>query len=156
MNNKFKIYKLKKLKHQLKTTKVLFLFFLTNLNSKNQLKLSQKLHENNLKLYKVKNTLLRSILKKSIFLKFESIIKGPLCIIESKDEKKVNENFQSLLKLNQNALTLSIKLNKKIYSNYQIKTLSTLNYKNNMKVLSKTLKQLTKIPYNKLAEKYSK
>ena len=45
---------------------------------------------------------------------------------------------------------LSLKLNKKIYSNMQLKNLTTLNYNKNVVIMNKTFKKLLKVPYYKL------
>lgn len=152
-NNKLSIYQLKRLKQYLKNTNLIFFFFLTNLNSKNQLKLEQKLFKKNLKLFKIKNTLIKKVLKKSVFVNFSIMVKGPLCIIELKDSKKLLNNFNDLKKLNPSTPLISLKLNKKIYTINQLKTITTLNYKTNVKVLNKTLKRFLKLPYYKFKSK---
>lgn len=149
MNNKLKIYQLKKLKNYLKKKDLFFFFFLPNLTRTNQLKLEQTLFKHKLKIYTIKNSLLKYALTESVFLNFSNLVKGPLCIIEFNSDTKINTNFKNLLKFNSIHI-LSVKLNKKIYSNSQLKTISTLNYKSNIKILNKTFKRLLKIPYYKL------
>lgn len=148
MNNikKLKIYQSKKIKRALKNTNLIFFFFLTNLNSKNQLELEKKLLQNNLKLCKNRNKIIHKVIKNSIFFNLSTLITGPLCIVES--TKKTN--VQKLLTLDPHIPLLAIKLNKKIYSNIQIKSISTLDYKDNIRILNKTFKRLLKIPYTKL------
>ena len=150
MNNlKLKTYQLKKLKHYLKKTNLIFFFYIANFSVVNQLELEQKLFKNNLELYKIKNTLLKHSVKQSVFTNISPLIKGPLCIVKFNNNKSVNLNFQTLLNLNNTVPILAIKLNKKIYSNVQVKTISTLNYTNNIKILNKTFTRLLKIPYYK-------
>ena len=146
-SKKLKIYQSKKIKHCLKNTNLIFFFYLTNLNSKNQLKLEKKLFINNLKLFKNKNKITYKVIKASIFYNLSTLVKGPLCII--KNTQNNNINIQKLINLDPIVSLLAIKLNKKIYSNIQIKSLTTLNYKNNIKTLNKTLKQFLKLPYTK-------
>ena len=81
------------------------------------------------------------------------MVKGPLCIIELKDSKKSLNNFNDLKKLNSSTPLISLKLNKKIYTVNQLKTITTLNYKTNVKVLNKTLKRFLKLPYYKFKSK---
>ena len=150
MNNKLKTYRLEKLKYYLKKPNLIFFIYIPNSNVKNQLKLEQKLFKNNLKLYNIKNNLTKHVINNSIYSRIDILIKGPLSIITLKNPKKININIQKLLNFNSNISVLTIKLNKKIYSNEQIKTISTLNYKNNIKILNKTFKQLIKIPYYNL------
>jgi ribosomal protein L10 len=130
---------------------LIFFYYLTNLNSKNQLKLERKLFSNNLKLFKNKNKITYKIIKTSIFYNLSTLIKGPLCII--KNTQNNNIDIQKLINLNPIVPLLAIKLNKKIYSNTQIKYIPTLNYKNNIQILNKTFKQLLKLPYTKLKNK---
>lgn len=158
MTNKFKIYQVKKLKSYLKKTDLIFFVYQNNVGATNQLKLEQKLFKNNLRFYKIKNSLIKKVINQSVFLNYSVMFTGPLCIIHFKNLKNSNFNFQSLLNINTIVPSLTIKLNKKIYSNTQLKTLSTLNYSNNMLRLNKTFKRLMKISYYKFSnlKNYSK
>ena len=111
------------------------------------MELEKKLFINNLKICKNKNKITYKILKTSIFYNLSTLIKGPLCIIKSTQNNSIN--IQKLINLDPIPL-LAIKLNRKVYSNIQLKSITTLNYKNNIKILNQTFKQLLKIPYTKL------
>ena len=147
MNNKLKNYQLKKFKHYIKKTDLIFFFFITNLPIKNQLELDQKLSKNNLKIYKIKNTIATIALQSSIFLNTLALVNGPISMLSVKNSQLHNLNLLNLLNIYPNTFILTIKLNKKIYSNTQLKTISTLNYKDNIVILNKTFKKLIKIPY---------
>ena len=158
MTNKFKIYQVKKLKFYLKKTDLILFLYQPNLNVANQLELEQKLFKNNLRLYKIKNSLMRKVINRSVFLNYFVMFNGPLCIIRVKNTKIFNTNFQNILNINTIVPSLTIKLNKKIYSNIQLKTLSTLNYSQNILILNKTFKHLLKTSYYKFnnLKNYSK
>jgi ribosomal protein L10 len=148
MNKNFKTYKLYKVKHFLKNPPLIFFFHVLNLKSKNWLKIEQNLLKLNLKYYKIKNTLAKRVIKKSIFLNFSTFINGAICVIYPKNFKITND-VQKLLKTNQTMPLLNVKLNKNFYSKEQLSTISTLNYKKNVKILNKTLKTFLKTPYYK-------
>lgn len=147
-NDKLKIFQLKKLKQYFKKTDLIFFFYTTDLNVINQLQLDQKLNKNNLKIYKIKNTLMKHVLNNSVFKNFSVSINGPLCFIKLKNTKKLD--IKTLINISPNMPFLGIKLNKRIYSTNQLKTVSTLNYSNNVKILNKTFKRLIKVPYYKI------
>lgn len=147
MDNKLKTYHFKKLNYYIKRTNLIFFCFINNLNNEDQLTLNQKLFKSNIEIYKIKKTLTQKIIKNSIFSNSSILIKGPLSIVVPKNIKEENLNIQNLLNFDSNMLNLAIKLNKKLYSNLQLKKISTLNYNNNIKILNKTFKRLIKKPY---------
>ena len=147
MDNKLKTYHFKKLNYYIKRTNLIFFYFINNLNNEDQLTLNQKLFKSNIEIYKIKKTLTQKIIKNSIFSNSSILIKGPLSIVVPKNIKEENLNIQNLLNFDSNMLNLAIKLNKKLYSNLQLKKISTLNYNNNIKILNKTFKRLIKKPY---------
>ena len=149
MNKEFKNYKLYKVKRFLKNSPLIFFFHTLNLKTINWIKIEQNLLKLNLKYYKIKNTLTKYVIKNSIFFNFSTIINGSICIIYPKNSKINDTDLQKLLKSTQTMPFLSVKLNKKFYSKEQIETLSTLDYKKNIKVLNKTLKTFLKTPYFK-------
>jgi len=150
MNTKFRKYQLYKVKSFLKNPPLIFFFHTLNLKTIKWLKIEQKLLKLNLKYYKVKNTLTKYVIKNSVFLNFLPIINGPICIIYiKKNQNNTNLDIQNLLKLSQTMPLVSVKLNKKLYSKNQLLTISTLNYRTNIKVLNKTLKTFLKNPYYK-------
>ena len=150
MKLELKRYKLKKTALYFQKKPVFFLFNVTNLNSKQWLKTEQTFFHSNLKYYKVYNTLSKIFLNQSIFLQFIPIMNGNLCFLSFKDDKKNSINIQELIKIDPSMAFLGLKLNNKIYSSVQLKTLSTLNYKNNIQILNKSLKKLLKLPYYNL------
>jgi ribosomal protein L10 len=150
MKLELKGYKLKKTALYFQKKPVFFLFNVTNLNSKQWLKTEQTFFHSNLKYYKVYNTLSKIFLNQSIFLQFTPIMNGNLCFLSFKDDKKNTINVQELTKIDPSMAFLGIKLNKKIYSSVQLKTLPTLNYENNIQILNKSLKKLLKLPYYNL------
>ena len=147
MDNKLKTYHFKKLNYYIKRTNLIFFCFINNLNNEDQLTLNQKLFKSNIEIYKIKKTLTQKIIKNSIFSNSSILIKGPLSIVVPKNIKEENLNIQNLLNFDSNMLNLAIKLNNKLYSNLQLKKISTLNYNNNIKILNKTFKRLIKKPY---------
>ena len=149
MNKNFKIYKLCKVKTFIKKSPLILISHTLNLNSNKWLKIEQNLINSNLKYYKLKNAVTKQALTKSIFFNVLPIFNGSLCFIYPKNYKNFNENFQNLIKINKTMPILAIKLNKKIYSKTQLENISNLNYKQNIKILNKTLKNLLKFPYYK-------
>ena len=75
--------------------------------------------------------------------------KGSVCLIYFEEETKLRVKIQQLLTLNKSILILGLKLNNKVYSYSQLKTLFTINYEKNVKVFQKSLKKLLKLPYTK-------
>ena len=149
--NKFflKKYQLTKTKKEVKNNPVIFFFHTTNLNSKNKLKIDKKLAKKKLTSFNIKNGLLSIAFKKSIFVNQSFLIKGSLCFLFNKFEKKANNEYENLLNFKTNLVLIAIKLNNKIYLVNQLKTLTSLNYINNFKVLNRTLKNVFKHPYYK-------
>ena len=143
----FKKFKLNKIKFFLKNSKLILIFHTVNLKSSKWLKTEQKLKNLNLKCYKIKNKITKKILNESNLINFSKLIKGSLCFITVKNKKSIEENFNKLIKLNKMMPILAVKLNKNLYSYKQINNITTLNYKKNTKILTKTLNNLTKIPY---------
>jgi hypothetical protein len=83
-------------------------------------------------------------------LQYIPIINGNLCLLSFKDNKKNTVNIQEIVKIDPSMAFLGLKLNNKFYSSSQLKTLSTLNYKDNVQILNKSLKKLLKLPYYNL------
>ena len=145
-NNKY--YKLKKTKQYFKNEPLFLIYASTNLNSKNTLKLQQKLKKNNLKSLTIKNQLAKKFINDSIFKKVLSLITGSICFIKL-NEKTLQENFEILTNLDSSLTLIGLKITNKIYSINQLKNIQTLNYTKNINVLAKTLNKLTKLPYYK-------
>ena len=146
MNNlkNFKHYQIKK---TLKCEQLVLFFHSTNLNKINDLKIKQKFYKNNLICKKIRNNVTRLVFKHSILKHFDVFIHGSLCTIYPR--KGYDFNLKHITKLNKSMSVLGLKLNQKIYSQNQLNSISTLNYNNNIKILTKILKQSIKLPYYK-------
>ena len=145
----FKTYKLNKLNYLLKTNNLVHICYIKNINSKNWNKLEQNFIKNDLKYYKISNTILVNLLKNSIFKNIILLINGPIIIVFS-NKLVTNLNYKTFL----NLLTPNIKLlctilNNKIYSKKQLESIS-LNYKNNIIIFNKLLNNLNKLAIYKL------
>ena len=151
MKIKTKHYKLAKIKFYYKNEKVLFLFDTYNLDTKNWLKIEQKLKNLNLKYYKIFNIITKNFLKNTIFKNLKTTINGPLKLVSLKDEKKLIK-IRKIKKTFSNFQLCTIKLNNKLYSKPQIKNLELLNYKVNLYTFNKTLKNFLTINTLKLTK----
>lgn len=150
MKFELKRYKLKTTTAYFQKKPIFLLFNVANLNSKQWLKIEQAFFNHNLNYIKIYNTLTKLFLKKSIFLRFKSIINGNLCFISLKNKTQNNLNIQEIIKIDSTMSFLGLKLNNKVYSATQLKTISTLNYKKNVQFLNQSLKRLLKLPHYKL------
>ena len=151
MINKLKLYKLNKIKKALKNYPFIFLVHTPNLNSQNLLKIEQQLFKNTLHCYKINNNLTKLVLKNSLFSSFVNLVQGPLCFIYfNPKHSSLNLNLEKLLVNKSKIIVLGVKLNKRIYTKSQIKTLNTFNYNQNIIIFNKTLKKIIKTPYHKL------
>jgi hypothetical protein len=73
-----------------------------------------------------------------------------LCFLSLKNKTQNNLNIQEIIKIDSSMNFLGLKLNNKVYSTTQLKTISTLNYKKNIQFLNQSLKRLLKLPHYKL------
>ena len=147
MTFKLKTYKTHKIKQLLKKNPLIFFFHITNLDSKNWIKIEQKKFYNNIRCYKLSNTLTKQVLNHSTLANLSIIINGSLCFVYYKNN---NPEIQKLIKLNKALPLLCLKLNKNIYSLNQLSNITTLNHTKNIKIFNKTLIKLLKTPYYKL------
>lgn len=149
MKFELKNYKLKKSKNYYKKTPLFFIFSVSNLNSKNWLKIEQDFYTQNLKYFRVYNTLLIKIVEKSIFKKMSLIINSSTCFahFKSNNTKSV---LQRLIKLNPLVSFLGLRLNNNVYSLTQLTKIYDLNYLSNVNTLNKLMRRIIKIPYYKL------
>ena len=136
-----------KTKKEVKNNPIIFFFHTTNLSSKNKLKINKKLAKKKLTSFNIKNSLLKLSFRKSIFVNQSYLIKGSLCFLYNKYEKKTNNEYKDILNFKVNQVLIAIKLNNKIYLVNQFKTLTSLNYINNFKILNRTLKNVFRHPY---------
>ena len=151
MKIKTKHYKLAKIKSYYKNEKILFLFDTYNLDTKNWLKVEQKLKNLNLKYYKIFNVITKIFLKNTIFKNLKTTINGPLKLVSLRDEKTLID-IKKLKKTFSNFQLSTVKLNNKLYSKSQIKNLELLNYKVNLYTFNKTLKNFLSINTLKLTK----
>lgn len=152
MKFELKSYKLQKTKNYFKKKPILFMFNVSNSNSKSWLQMEQVFYKYNLKCSKTYNTLSRKSLEKSIFKNTVVLMSGSLCLVYF--GKTVNSpiELQKIVKISPTMSFLGVKLNNKIYSSTQIKTLSSLNYNKTIKVFNNSLKKLLKLPHYKLGK----
>lgn len=151
MQFNLKRYKFKKIQYFFKNQNIFFLYNSTNLNFKNWIKIEQNLSKQNLKYFKIYNTLIKTFLKNSIFFNLTPLINGSVIIIYT--SKETNINLQKIINLNPLFTFLCLKFNNSIYSSYQIRTIYAVNYKQNIKILNQSLKKILKYPYYKLNKK---
>lgn len=151
-----KTYKLQKSINYLKKKPLLFIFNISNLNSKGWLKTEQTYYTNNIKYFKICNTLSKKSLEYSIFKNLAVMLNGPVCLIYFNKTTNSSLDLKKLIKLNQSMLFVGVKLNSKIYSLPQITNIYTFSYNKNIKFFNNSLKQLLKLSYNKLGQPQSK
>lgn len=93
-----------------------------------------------------------STLKSSVFQNVVVLIHGPIILLnnnnnDAKITVKELENINPFINL------LGFRLNNKIYSKKQIKTLKRMSYLENIRIFHKYIKTFTKLPYYKLKSK---
>ena len=149
MTKNLKKFKLYKIKQELKEQNIVFFFHTTNLKTINWLKIEQELFKSKLKCSKINNSVTHHALKKSTLFNFSTLINGEMCIMYLQTLNS-NLNIQKLNKIDKTMHMLGMKLNKNFYSKQQLDTMSTLNYHTNIKIFTKVMKKLLKLPYYKL------
>jgi ribosomal protein L10 len=151
-----KNYKLKKNLNYLKKKPLLFIFNISNLTSKSWIKIEQAYKTNNIKYFKVYNNLSKKAFECSIFKNMTVILNGPICLVYLTKMPNLFFDLKKLIKLNSSMLLIGVKLNTKVYSFPQITNICSFNYNKNIKLFNNSLKQLLKLPYNKLGQTKSK
>jgi len=149
-----KKYQTIKINSYIKTNKFLF-FFLSNKSTNiNWKKNEQILKKLNLTYYKTINKIILRKFKTSVYKNFTALISGIVLLIASslKQSKRV-ERIETILHKNFNLLGL--KLNNKIYSVNEIKTISDFSYKKILFVFYRFLEKYSKIS-NSFCNKNSK
>ena len=127
-----KAYKLSKIKNYFKEYH--FFFIYNTFIQKNDIKITQELKKLNLKSSKLYNTLTKLILKKSIYQKYLSIIRGLVSLMLP----KTFINLTTLAILSETVTLLGLKINNKIYSKEQISFILKFDYSTNLLNLTKT------------------
>ena len=150
MNKNIKLHKLNKTKQYLKNKDLIFFVHTLNLNSKRWLTIKKELYSLGLISYKLNNPITKLALKNSIFINFDALINGSMCFVSLSNSRNNNFHFKNTFNNNKNLLLVNVKLNKKMYSPKQLTKLTTLNYKNNIKLLNNTFKKFLKLPYKSL------
>jgi len=147
MDFNLKTYKYIKIKYYLKKRKFFFFFHGTSLNNESWIKIEQNLVSHKLKYFRVLNKLMVKTLNNSIFKNVITLIHGPIILLNSSNNKltfKELENISPLIRF------LGFRLNNKIYSKEQIKSLDKISYYENFHVFHNSMKIFTKMPYYKL------
>ena len=156
MKIKIKDLKLYKTKNFFKTENFFLISTDATLDSKNWVKMEQIFANLNLQYYKTHNTVTINFLKLSIFKMFTLAINGPVIFFNFKKFNSQNILTNKLLNLNPLLLLLGLKLNNRIYSRNQIQNLVTLDYRNNIIILNKSLNKFIKGSLLKLVARKSK
>lgn len=150
MSFNLKIYKRLKIKYYLKKINFLFFYHGISLNNIEWIKIEQLFKKNELKYFRIFNTLMINILKNSIFKNLTVLMHGPIILLNTNNTKltlKKLENISSWINL------LCLKLNTKIYSKKQIKNLKKLSYIENVSLFFNSMQLLIKMPYYKFKNK---
>lgn len=121
MNKKLQIYKIKKLNRFLCKKKFFFFCHVTASNYENRTEIERILTELCFEHYKIQNSIIKCVIKNSIFNKFIILLGGPAFLITLKAEK----NIKSIIKLNRfynykQFFIICIRINNKIYKTNQI------------------------------------
>ena len=150
MKFELKNHKLEKTKNYLRRTPIIIVYQAPSLNLEHWLEIEQRLSCYGLKYFRLYNTLVVNVLTKSIFQNMNVLINSSICLARFCDSTKTPQLFQKLINLNSSILFLGLRLNNKVYSKSELRTLSTINYCTNVKIFNKSLKKLLKLPYLKI------
>ena len=99
MDFNLKTYKLLKIKHFIKTKRILFFFHGISTNNKNWVKIEQTLINHGLHYYRIYNSIATNTLNNSIFKSLISLINGPVILINDRDSKKLSITPKKLKKI---------------------------------------------------------
>lgn len=139
MDFNFKSSKIRKINKFLKKNKSFLLYHATKLDLSLWIKLEQKLKKLKLKYLKIKNSIMTIVFKNSIFKHLNFIFSSFILIIYlNLNESKlkillIEELFKPLF------ILLSIKVQNKMRSIFQLKTINIFSYKNNMLIFQNLL-----------------
>ena len=126
MKFELKTYKIFKIKYFLKQNKLFFFYAATSLNLKNWLAIEQTLKKSNLNYYRLSNTLAIKTMRASIYVNFKQLIHSLTMFVNPKP--KTTLKLKQLKNLEKALTLLSVRLNNKIYSISQLKSLNSLDY----------------------------
>jgi hypothetical protein len=152
MKLNFKNFNKNKIINFFKNKPFFFIYQNTNTNCVKWTKTEQKFSKLKLNSSKFKNNLMVLFLNKSIFKNLTPVVNGPIILLDFKQDNKVDLSANQIENLDNLFFFLSLKLNNKLYSRSQIKNLSTLNYKQNVKIFSNSLKNVLKKTNYKLVK----
>ena len=131
-----KEYKFKKIENYIKNNKLIFFTTIVNIKP-----------NSNLKSFFINNAYLKRVLANSIYNKLKITVNGINNLLVL---KKKNFDYFSFLKKSLNAenesVLIALKINNKIYSPTQLKTLKSLNYSKNIFYFYNSLKKQTQFP----------
>ena len=149
MQFNFKTHQVSKIEKYLKNNIVLFSNG-TNQNSSNWVLTEQALYKLNLSYHKIYNNIAIKIIKNSIFKNYQQIINSTFFFLTLKQNNTNSNNNKNLILKNLERINFSlyfIKLNDKIYSITQLKSLSSFKYNITVKILYQFLYTNLKLSY---------
>ena len=148
MDFNLKTYKRFKIKQYFKTKDFFYFFHGTSLKNDNWIKTEQEFARHELKYIRILNKLMINTFKNSIFKNLIVLVHGPILLLNNSGNSS-KLTFKELESVNPLISFLGCKLNNKIYSKKQIKTLKRMSYIENVSIFHSSMKTLIKRPYNK-------
>lgn len=146
-----KSYQILKLKNYFKNKSLFIVFHCAKLNLKEWVQVEQKLKTLQLNYYKPLNKVTLIELKNSKYLNYNSLINGFVLFVSFNGNKFSSDLTQDLqqfqTRLKPLFITLSLKLNDKVYSPQQLNNFKKLSYKENMFKFCRTLNSSLKTSY---------
>ena len=141
-------YKILKTKKYIKNNNFFFIFN-GHVNTKNLTLAQQNFLKFNLNSYKIYNTLTKTILKNSIYTNYSFMVRGSMIFVTSMN-KKIDLKIKKLIDYSNRFKLICLKLNHKIYSFLQIKSITNLNFKKNIFIFCTTIRRSLKMSTYKL------
>ena len=146
------IYKLNKIINNLKNEPIIVIAHLPNSKSNSIIKFNRDIQKLGLKSHKIKNSLAKKIIKRSVFKHFNSISSGQICFIYFNNKIKHILEIKKLKSVNSQLYILGLKIYNKLYLSNQLKNVISINYLQNLRVLNSTLKNCMKYSYIKMVK----
>jgi ribosomal protein L10 len=138
-----KNFKTNKLKHLLKTKKLMYICSYKITKTKDWKLLEQTFVKHNIKYYKISNNILIKVLQKSVFKTMIPLINGPIVLLYS-NKTSTNFNFNELKKILDPKIELLCgRLYNKLYSETQLKH-NYIQHSYSVILLNKLFKNLQK------------
>jgi hypothetical protein len=147
MQFNLKNYQKIKIVNTLKKNNFLLFTLGANQNSQNWIVTEQNLHKLTLAYTKTYNNTATKILENSIFKNLKNSINSTFFFLKPTENKKtlIRSNIVGTLSSIQ-FLTLTLKLNKKVYAAYQFKTVNSFHYKKSVSITYQFLATTLKLP----------